>query len=234
MPESVFNFKQFSVRHRDSAMKVGVDAVLLGAWATAENPKHILDIGSGTGIIGMMLAQRFEKAKITAVEIMEEAFNETVFNYQNSPFSDRFSAVHAPIQSFKSNIKFDLIVSNPPFFDPTHTDHSARSKARQQHLLNFDELLKTSSKLLSDNGHCAYIVPYSAGNHFIQTASLYGLIPKRIMNVRGNPVADFKRSMLLFSKTKTTLQTDALTIEHTRNVFTDDYIRLTKDFYLKM
>lgn len=215
-------------------MKVGVDGVLLGAWAAAENPKRILDIGSGTGLIALMLAQRFEKAEITAVEINRSAFEESEFNFKNSPFANRMKAVNLPIQEFNDENKFDLIVSNPPYFEPNHDDGTDRSLARQKSELRFEELSESVERFIGPNGNFGLILPYESENNFIQIASKDLLFPKKITRVRGNPQAEIKRSLIIFSKTESKIEIDELTIEQSRNVYTDEYIGLTKEFYLKM
>lgn len=234
MSDPFFKFKKFSVRHRDSAMKVGVDGVLLGAWSAAENPKRILDIGSGTGLIALMLAQRFETAEITAVEINRSAFEESEFNFRNSPFSDRMKAVNLPIQEFEDENKFDLIVSNPPYFEPNHNDGTDRSLARQKAELSFEELCKSVERLTDTTGNFGLILPYLSEDEFISIASKNQLFPKKITRVKGNPQAEVKRSLILFSGTKSDIEFDELTIEKSRNVYTEEYVGLTKEFYLKM
>lgn len=215
-------------------MKVGTDGVLLGAWVNSQSPCKILDIGSGTGLIGLMLAQRFPNAKITGIEIDKATFEESQFNFEQSPFSTRLKAIHSSIQSFKSEEKFDLIVSNPPFFKANHSNNSLRSLARQQLSLDFEELIYHSEKLLQDNGRCAFIIPFESENAFINIAELYRLFPNKITRVKGTPHSEYKRSLLLFSRQKAASCSDELTLELNRNVYTEEYIRLTKDFYLKM
>lgn len=234
MSQSVFKFKRFSIRQSQAAMKVGTDGVLLGAWTTAENPKRILDIGSGTGLIGLLLAQRFPYAEITGIEIDKNAWMETEFNFAESPFSNRCKAVYSSLQNFKTDEKFDLIVSNPPFFKLTHSENSSRNIARQQLSLNFEDLLNYSEKLLHAKGNCAFILPFEAEEKFTHIAESVDLFPTKITRVKGNESAEYKRSLLLFSREKSTVFRNDLIVETARNVYTDDYIQLTKEFYLKM
>jgi len=234
MSKAVFRFKEFSVKQEKSAMKIGTDGVLLGSWAEAENPENILDIGTGTGLISLMLAQRFPNAQITAIEIDKDSFEEAKFNFEESPFNARISAVHSSLQHFISKEKFDLIVSNPPFFELTHKENSSRNTARQQAELSFPELISHSAELLSDNGKLAVIIPIESKNHFIEIATQKGLFPEKITDVKGNEATSFKRSLLLFSKKESKISTQELTIEISRNIYTPEYISLTKDFYLKM
>ena len=215
-------------------MKVGTDGVLLGAWAIAENPKKILDIGTGTGLILLMLAQRFPQAKLTGIEIDENAFEEAKFNVSESIFKERCKVVHSSLQEFNPEDKFDLILSNPPFFELTHQENSSRNKARQQSDLTFKELIFHSEKLLSENGKFAVIIPFESEAYFVELASELNLFPQKITRIKGNENADFKRSLICFSRTNSNLETDELTIEISRNVYTENYISLTRDFYLKM
>lgn len=235
MSELVFRFKQFSVRHRDSAMKVGVDGVLLGAWAEIETPFNILDIGTGTGLIALMMAQRFPNAKITGIEIEKAAYEEARYNFEQSDFSERCNAVHSSVQVFKPIQKYDLIICNPPYFEANHLHDSARGTARQQTELNFNTLLTKTKRLLTPLGRAGFIIPYPAEQNFLEIAKKHLLYPEKITRVKGNPKTTFKRSLLLFSNQKATnLIEDELIIELSRNNYSEAYINLTKPFYLKM
>lgn len=234
MKKSTFKFKRFEIVQEKSAMKIGTDGVLLGSWVKSKSPKNILDIGTGTGLIVMMLAQRFPHAKLTGIEIDQNAFEEAQFNVSESKFTKRISVLHTSLQDFVSNEKFDLIVSNPPFFELTHKEISARNKARQQSDLTFEELIFYADKLLDPNGKLAIIIPYESETYFLNLASKFHLFPEKITNVKGNEKAPFKRSLILLSRNQSIVQTEELTIEISRNVYTEDYISLTKDFYLKM
>ena len=148
-----FIFKQFKIQQDNTAMKVGTDGVLLGAWADSENATNILDIGTGTGLIALMLAQRNLKANITAIEIDEQASLQASENFNNSPWEIRLSIKNLKLQDFVVEEKFDLIVSNPPFFNNTfQANSSERNIARQTETLSFNELLKNTASLLSENG----------------------------------------------------------------------------------
>lgn len=215
-------------------MKIGTDGVLLGSWANAENPKKILDIGTGTGLILLMLAQRNPDAEITGIEIDKNAFAEAEFNISQSKFHLRCEVIHSSLQEFKSDEKFDLIVSNPPFFELTHHENSSRNTARQQSDLTFEDLLFHTEKLLSDEGKLAVVIPFESEEKFVELAKNMNLFPKKITKVKGNENARYKRSLMLFSRNNTEVEIDELTIEVSRNVYTEDYISLTKDFYLKM
>lgn len=234
MSKAVFRFKQFSVRHSESGMKVGTDGVLLGAWAEAENPLNILDIGCGSGLIALMLAQRFDRAKITGVEISEEAAKEANFNFSESPFAHRCESINSSVQNFFSPGKFDLIVSNPPYFKWTHKGEPGRTAARQQSELDFESLLLHTERLLTLLGKAAFIIPRDSENHFLYIAESLGLYPLEITRVRGNPGSHFKRSLLGLGRFRKEPLRKELTVELSRNVYTREYIALTREFYLKM
>lgn len=234
MSKTVFRFKQFEISQEKSAMKIGTDGVLLGAWANAKDSVSILDIGTGTGLISLMLAQRFPTAKILGLEIDENAANEAKFNFEQSPFSDRLNLIHSSIQNFEPNHPFDFIVSNPPFFDRTHLEDSARNTARQQSDLTLNELLMHTNRLLTPTGKAAFIIPFDKAPEFIEFAGKQHLFPSKIMQVRGNVSAEIKRILIELTRNKQSTLLEELVIEIQRNVYTEDYIQLTKEFYLKM
>lgn len=233
-----FQFKQFTIQQDKTAMKVGTDGVLLGAWASL--PKEInsiLDIGSGTGLIALMLAQRSFAQTIDAIELNEEAYEQTVENFENSIWADRLFCYHASFQQFVLEVdeKYDFIIANPPFYTATFKKlPNSRAMARHAISLSFEELLKGTSQLLAEKGECAFIIPFEEETAFIEIAKLNFLFPKRITRVRGNEKTEIKRSLLQFSKVKAALKIDELIIEITRHNYTPEYIDLVKDFYLKM
>lgn len=235
MNRKPFRFKQFDIYQDRTAMKVGTDGVLLGAWSNLESGNQILDIGAGTGLISLMLAQRFPNANIQAVELDTDAYNQAEENFINSKFSDRLTIKKTAIQEFESDTKFDLIVSNPPFFiNNERIELDARKTARQQETLTFDELLAKSASLLQEDGVACYVIPFDLEENFLQIAKKSNLYPFKITYVKGNKNVDFKRSLiaLKFNPQKTT--NTQLIIEEARHQYTEDYINLTKEFYLKM
>ncbi|HLV92653.1 MAG TPA: methyltransferase [Aequorivita sp.] len=236
--DKAFQFKEFTIEQNRCAMKIGTDGVLLGAWVSLEtNPFSVLDIGSGTGIIALQLAQRSDAELIDALEIDEEAYEQCVDNFENSPWGDRLFCYHASLAEFAEEIedKYDLIISNPPFHSENYkTTSSSRDKARFNDSLPFDKLIESVSLLLSKEGIFAVVIPNKEEENFISMASKVKLFPTRICHVRGNESSIIKRSMIEFSFKKTTPKTENITIETSRHNYTKEYIDLVKDFYLKM
>ena len=244
---STFQFKQFTVQQNRCAMKIGTDGVLLGAWCPIENnPFSVLDIGAGTGILSLMLAQRSNAEQIDAIEIDENAFEQCVENFENSPWSDRLFCFHAGLDEFmdEPEDEYDIIISNPPFYSEDYkSDSEQRDLARFQDAMPFEDLIEAAHLLLSENGIFSVIIPFKEEEKFIALTKTFDLFPLKITRVRGTPTAEIKRSLLAFSRAKKdssdneqAKQTsiDELIIETARHQYTEDYIALTKDFYLKM
>ena len=235
---SVFRFKQFSIQQDHCAMKIGTDGVLLGAWATINhNPFSILDIGSGTGVIALMLAQRSTSEIVDALEIDTEAYEQCVENFEQSPWNDRLFCYHASLQEFTEEIddKYDLIVSNPPFYSEDYkSDNIKRDLARFEDALPFNHLLESVSKLLSEMGKFTVIIPYREEKKIIELASNHNLYVNEILHVKGNLNSKIKRSLIEFSFNKRDISIKNLIIETKRHKYTQDYFNLTKDFYLNM
>ncbi|MFY9241918.1 MAG: methyltransferase [Polaribacter sp.] len=236
-----FQFKEFIVNQDKSAMKIGTDAVLLGAWCSVDHYLDtILDIGSGTGIIALMLAQRSDALTIDAVEIDENAYEQTVANFEESDWADRLYCYNSSFQEFAKEISeeeetYDLIISNPPFYtDNFETENDARNKARFTSSLSFLELITGVVKILSSNGKFAVVIPYKEEEIFINLAKENKLFLNRICRVQGNPTSEIKRTLLEFSFYQSEITEEHLIIEIERHQYTEQYISLTKDFYLKM
>ncbi len=238
MQKKPFVFKEFEVHQDQCAMKIGTDSVLLGAWVSLKgNPFSILDIGAGTGVIALMLAQRSHAELIDAVEIDDNAYEQCVDNFEQSPWGDRLFCYHASLEEFAEEIedKYDLIISNPPFYSEDYkTENNQRDLARFQDAMPFNHLIESVSKLLSENGIFSIIIPFKEEASFIKLASEFGLFPNRILHVKGHPTSEIKRSLIEFSFRESDIKTEALIIETERHQYTQDYISLTKDFYLKM
>ena len=236
MANNYFKFKQFTVFQDRCAMKVGTDGVLLGAWADCENAKTILDIGTGTGLIALMLAQR-SPAHIDAIEIDQSASEQASENVTKSPWESRISVINKSLQQFTEQIdkKYDLIVSNPPFFQNSlYAPDQNRTNARHNASLEYEDILDASLKLLSNNGTLSLILPYLEGTMFIVKAAGKGLYCVRQTNVLPNPGKTPKRLLLEFAKSKKPLVEQEIIIElNKRHEYSDAYKNLTRDFYLK-
>jgi tRNA1Val (adenine37-N6)-methyltransferase len=236
---SKFQFKQFAVNQDLCAMKIGTDGVLLGAWVPIDTrPNSILDIGTGTGIIALMLAQRCDAQQIDALEIDENAYEQAVDNFESSPWSDRLFCFHAGLDEFveEPEDEYDLIVSNPPFYvEDYRSDNAQRDLARFQEAMPFEDLVEAAALLLSENGVFAVIIPFKEEEKFLELAKEYELFPIKITRVKGTHETQIVRSLLAFRRYEMAVLTaDELVIEINRHEYTYDYIALTKDFYLKM
>ena len=233
-----FKFKQFTVNQDRCAMKIGTDSVLLGAWTTVEhNPYNVLDIGAGTGILSLMIAQRSNAEQIEAIEIDDEAFEQCAENFENSPWSDRLFCFHASLLEYMEAVdeKFDLIICNPPFYSEDYkTKDKSRDLARFSDAMPLEHIIFAVINFLSDKGKFSVIIPHKEEENYIEEASLIDLFPNRILRVRGNEKSDLKRSLIEFSYSERPIKISELIIETERHQYTQDYINLTKDFYLKM
>ena len=220
-------------------MKVGTDGVLLGAWTPiGDYTFSILDIGTGTGLIALMLGQRSHAEQIDALEIDEHAYEQAVDNFENSPWRDRLFCYHAGLDEFmdEPEDEYDLIVSNPPFYTEDYfSGDEQRDTARFAYALPFEHLIEAADLLLSENGIFSVIIPFKEEARFVALANDFELYPMKITRVKGTPTSETKRSLLAFSRTQTeNFPVDELVIEIGRHEYTPEYIELTKDFYLKM
>ena len=233
-----FTFKQFQVNQDRCAMKIGTDGVLLGAWTPLiNNPYNVLDIGAGTGILSLMLAQRSNAEQIDAIEIDEDAYEQCVENFEASPWGDKLFCFHAGLDEFvdEPEDEYDLIISNPPFYtDDYKTDNTSRDLARFEDALPFEELIEAAALLLSDNGIFSVIIPFKEEERFVSMCKELDLFPLKITRVKGTPTSELKRSLLAFCRMEQTPLIDELVIEISRHNYTPEYIELTKEFYLKM
>lgn len=233
-----FKFKQFTIDQDRCAMKIGTDAVLLGAWTSVnQEPFSVLDIGAGSGVIALILTQRSNAELIDAIEIDDDAYEQCTENFENSSWNDRLFCYHTSLKEFTEEIedKYDLIVSNPPFYsDDYKSDNKQRDLARFEDALPFSHLLESVSNLLSKNGVFSVVLPFKEEEKFIALATKSKLLSNRILRVKGNPSSEIKRSLMQFSFTECEVEIGELIIETERHQYTQDYINLTKDFYLKM
>lgn len=253
MSSKPFKFKQFTIFQDQCAMKIGTDGVLLGSWSAVDfYPDSILDIGTGTGVIALMLAQRSNAMTIDAVELDNKAYEQSTENFENSSWGDRLFCYHAHLYEFAAagDLAYDMIVCNPPFFSEVMSKASkkslrsrsqldgasrqARENARFQEAMPFELLVGAVAKLLLADGAFNVIIPFDREDDFILLCSRAQLFPTRITRVKGTPTSEVKRSLieLRFCKSKT--QIDELIIEKSRHDYTDAYKALVKDFYLKM
>ena len=220
-------------------MKIGTDAVLLGAWCPIDNnPNSVLDVGAGTGILSLMLAQRSNAQQIDAIEIEENAYEECVFNFENALWSDRLFCFHAGLDEFVDDPEdeYDLIISNPPFYsEDFKSDNSHRDLARFQDALPFEDLVEAADLLLSENGIFAVVIPFKEEERFIDLCANVELFPIKVTRVKGSHTTPIVRSLLAFKRYELSVLTaDELVVEINRHEYTNEYINLTKEFYLKM
>lgn len=235
MPNSYFSFKQFTVFQDECAFKVGTDGVLLGASADISGSDKILDIGTGTGLIALMLAQRSD-GKITAIEPDLDSYRQACRNMEICKWSNRITVENTSLQNFNPvDTEFDLIVTNPPYFiNSLKNTDSREALARHNDNLSLDEILNGVSRLLSEDGLFQIILPYYEGNIFLAEAAGYGFYCNSVLKIRPLPTSEVRRLILGFGRKRTVCKEKFLTIERgKRHEFTEDYINLTKDFYLK-
>jgi tRNA1Val (adenine37-N6)-methyltransferase len=235
MSNNYFIFKQFTINQERAAFKVGTDGVLLGAAADIRGVKRILEIGTGTGLIALMLAQRSE-AEIVALEPDYESYNQAVENVQLSEWNSRIMVINSDLQSWYSETeKFELIVTNPPYFtDSLKNPDIRKANARHNDSLTAEELLEGIATLLDETGKFQLILPYVEGNIFIAEAVKYGFYCNSILKIRPLPASEIRRLILTFSRKLTPPSEKFLTIEKgKRHEFTEEYKNLTKEFYLK-
>jgi tRNA1Val (adenine37-N6)-methyltransferase len=234
MPTPYFQFKKFIVWHHKCAMKVGTDGVLLGSWVKGENSDTILDVGTGTGLIALMLAQKL-RSVIDAVEIDPEACTQARENIHLSPWSKQIRVYQSSFQDYcnTTDKKYDLIVSNPPYFNNSlKAPDNKRSIARHSDTLPYDVLLRGVSQLLTDNGRFCVILPYLEAQLFIVDAALSHLYCSLKTNIK--PAVDKKtnRVLLQFSKIRTKMDENVISILDLNKEYTAEYKELTREYYL--
>ena len=233
--KNIFQFKQFSIRHQHAAMKVGTDGILLGAWANTNNAIRILDIGTGTGLIALMLAQRTsENIIVEALEMEQQAYEEAVFNVAQSPWQNRIFVSHQSLQDFSSE-PFDLIVCNPPFFyNSMKPPEDKRKIARHADSLPMNMLAMHSKRLLSPTGTVSVIIPF-VDQMKMKSVFLENNLPcTNATQIRSRNYKLPERSLLSFSSTLIKETTNELILLDENGNWTKEYSRLTKEFYLKL
>jgi len=227
----IFKLKQFDLKQTDSMQKMGSDSMLLGASLSGLY-NQILDVGSGTGILALMMAQKNPSAKVFAIEPHELSFQEAKHNFENSPFKNKLSIENISLQNYNTNQKFDLIISNPPYYENSTLSHkNNRNSARHTIDLPIVEFYKYSANLLSENGVLHLIFPSDLQKKHLESAQKFGLYPKKIINV----VKENKkviRNIITYSFTSNhSIQTESIIISLANGKYSDKYIELTKDFY---
>jgi len=235
MPNNHFTFKQFTIHQQQSTMKVGTDGVLLGAWANQTDAHSILDIGAGSGLLSLMLAQK-TNATITAIEIDSEAYQDAKNNALQSTWSQRICVINTDFTSFvrESGQTFDLIISNPPYFNNALKSQTLKkSLARHTDSLPHQVLIEGVSMLLNDNGMFYVILPASNSKSFIAKARICGLHPKNILQVYSKQ-ADKKpiRALMQFSRFDIKADEHSLHIRDEKAQYSEEYKALTKEYYL--
>lgn len=233
----IFRFKQFDVRNSASAQKVGTDGVLLAAWASLPRDTSagasILDIGTGTGVIALILAQRCPQAYITGIDIDEPSVGEAACNFKESPFAGRLEAVVSPVQNY-SHEPFDLIISNPPFFSGSlKAPDCRRSAARHTDSLSYGDLVSSALRLMATGGHLAVVYPPSEAASFTMEAESGGLFLLRRCEVRSVPSKPVGRVLAEFGRTRCKPVFETLCIQDGPSSFSTEYLSLVRDFYLR-
>lgn len=229
-----FTFKQFEVRQERCAMKVGTDGVLLGAWACVEHCGRVLDMGTGTGLVALMTAQR-SQAHIVAIDLDADAVSQAAENASSSPWSSRIQVVEADAREISDSLPFDAILCNPPFFENSlKCPDSARTMARHTDTLSFDELARSASRLLSPEGELSVVIPYDRAHDMTVSCACHGLFATRqtiVVPIEGGKP---KRILMAFTRQGAPHGITTLCIQNAERQYTPEYVSLVEDFYLKM
>ncbi len=233
-------FKRFTVHDDNCAMKIGTDALVLGAIADHSNPKHILDVGSGSGVVALMLAQRFESSEVVGVELNEEAFTQATENFRSSPFSNRVSAINSSFQNWSSLEKnhgtIDLLVSNPPFFNGTSKSPiEARNMARHDRYLKIHDLFSGAQNVLKDGGVAVVVWPVEREGELLEKAEETGFYINKRIEIRPTENHDAVRIIAQFSTLNSTKIEEEIVLEKgvgDNREFTSEYLVLMKGFFL--
>lgn len=231
-----FQFKQFSVEDNKSTMKVGTDAVLLGAWTNVQNAKNILEIGTGSGVISIMLAQRSE-VKIEAIDIDKNSVDQASDNFKISPWDKHLSAKHFSLKKFmiENKNRYDLIVSNPPFFiDSLKSPNKNKTLSKHTDELSYSDLIQGLIHFLSPQGRACIILPYNESKSFINLARIENLYLNKQLLIKPKKDKVANRVLMEISFKKASLNENEIYLRELDNSFSDDYKNLSKDYYLNM
>ena len=229
-----FSFKKFHLIDENTPMKIGIDSVILGAWADGRNADSVLDIGSGCGILSFMLAQRFNNVNVTGVEIYEEAYDDSITNLELFLGRKKIRFFNNDIKDWETESEFDLIISNPPYFSGSIIPKDeGRFMARFQSELSLVDLAKSVEKHLSDRGNFSLLMPYSEYSRANNVFNDFGLFLHRKTEIKHLPNSDSKRILLEYRKSKSNkIYSSELIIKNLDGNYTNEFISLTKDFYL--
>lgn len=228
-----FHFRHFSLDDSNSTMRTGTDAMLLGALAVADRPRNILDIGTGCGVLSLMMAQKYD-ASVVAIEPDLRSYQEAAVNFARSPWCHRLTAIHTRLQDFseKAEAAFDMLISNPPFFrNSLNCPDERRNLARHDSGLSLQELLSGVEVLMSESGCCWLILPFSLLEIFAEMAEKKELFLHRIINLKSAEHKSVKRVVFSLGRGNTEIHSSELCIRKAGGGFTDEYIRLTRDFH---
>lgn len=234
MSKDSFEFKQFTIRQDMCAMKVGTDSVILGAWSPVGNNIrcNILDIGTGTGILSIMAAQKNEMAQIKGIEIDRDAYLQAVENVKNSKWNRNIEIIYGDICEYKFDEKFDYIISNPPYFENSLKSYDkSRNIARHTDTLDFDKLMRAAGDLLNENGSFYVIIPTTSEDSICHSAIQNGIYLSNKTNIITKEGSTPKRIILEFKHKFSTYTENSITIRDKTNRYTEKYIRLTYNFY---
>lgn len=230
-----FHFKEFSVAQDVNPQKIGTDSMLLGAWcaSSVSTAKHILDIGTGTGVLALMMAQSFPDANVTAIEPIAASCDEAILNFKNSPYQNRILGIHTRLQNFGSMDKFDLIICNPPYFKTSYlSEDDLRNNARHQEDLSAYELYECAEELLSDEGSLFVVIPQSEITEHLERAFDNDLFLKAITHtVRED--GERKRALLQLTREDLEPLENEILVKDSNNKYSKEYISLTRQFYKK-
>ena len=229
-----FHFKQFSLSHHHSTMKVGTDAVLLGIWTELGGVKEVLDVGTGCGILPLLLAARKVSVRVDAVELDEASACEASENFKLSPFAGRLQVFHEDINHFVPDAgkKYDLIISNPPFFvNDQRPEKKSRQMARHGDTLSYEQLAKAGERLLKQQGHFAVVLPYRESRLFLEAAAEAGLQLHKQMLIFPMPCKEPNRVNLLLGTSAAVPETEKFIIRNEDGSFTRQYLDMVKNYY---